>query len=105
MAKTISDRVKNAMVRASTLAWMKERGIKNEKNKRIRVDEKSNFYFLKEIYQAFDEEDDVAVQKPSPVISIGASLIRSSIFILVFIGRSVSSNLQFVRLLLPTQTH
>lgn len=65
MAKTISDRVKNAMIRASTLAWMKERGIKNEKNKRIRVDEKSNFYFLKEIYQAFDEEDDVTVQKPS----------------------------------------
>lgn len=65
MAKKVSEKVKRAMIRASTLAWMKDRGIKNEKNKRIRVDEKSNFYFLKEIYQAFDQDEDVTVQKPS----------------------------------------
>lgn len=53
----------DAAIRASTLAWIREKRIVNEKGKRILVGSKAPHFFLKALYQ--DRSQKIAVQKPS----------------------------------------
>jgi hypothetical protein len=50
-------------IAASTLAWIYEENIVNEMGDPIRVGPKSNYFFLKDIYD--DDSDEIAIRKPS----------------------------------------
>lgn len=52
-------------MRGSTLAWIREEKILNEKGKRIQMEKDSPHFFLKQLYA--DTSRDIAVQKPSQI--------------------------------------
>jgi len=63
--RKMSSEALQALVAADTLAWIEERGIKNEKGKQIRVDRGSDFFFLEGIYR--DTAREIVVRKCSQV--------------------------------------
>jgi len=54
-----------AAIRASTLVWIHQNQIKNEKGKLVDVGPESNHFFLRELY--LDTSDEIATQKPSQI--------------------------------------
>ena len=54
-----------AAIRGSTLTWIHQHKIKNEKGKLLDVGPNSNHFFLRELYR--DNSDEIATQKPSQI--------------------------------------
>jgi len=53
------------LIAASTLVWINEKEIRNEKGRPILVGKDSPHFFLEDLYE--DESDEIAVQKPSQI--------------------------------------
>lgn len=51
------------VIKASTIAWITEKGIVNEKGRKIDLGPDSPYFFLRDLYR--DRSDEIAVQKPS----------------------------------------
>lgn len=64
------------LIKASPLAWIKEKRIVNEKGRRVLVGRNSNHYFLNDLYT--DEADEIVIQKPSQA-GVSTYAILSSI--------------------------
>jgi len=58
-----NDPYEQSILRSSTLAWVKKKGIVNEMGMPIRVDGDSDYFFLHDIYA--DEADLIGARKPS----------------------------------------
>lgn len=54
-----------AAIRASTLVWIHQKGIRNEKGKLVDVGPNSNHFFLRDLY--LDQSQEIATQKPSQI--------------------------------------
>lgn len=54
-----------AAIRASTLVWIHQHKIKNEKGKMVDVGPESNHFFLRDLY--LDKSQEIATQKPSQI--------------------------------------
>lgn len=61
----ISKELKEKFIKGNTLIWIKEKGIRNEKGKEIKVGINSPHFFLKALY--IDKAKEIAVRKPSQI--------------------------------------
>lgn len=65
MKMEISKELKDKFIKGSTLVWIKEKGICNEKGNPIKVGKNSPHFFLKALYN--DKAKEIAVRKPSQI--------------------------------------